>query len=279
MSHSPTLITTCDPQHFHLLRPFVNHYRSYGVQRFIINLHFDIHYAPNTFDSYRSLAEKELSEIGLTLHSVYACPFDAMAIRRHHDRLQSTINSKWFISADIDEFHEYPDSVANVINFMESNGQDYMCGGLVDRLARTGFPPFEAGSSLWKQFPLGTDLTRSILRGWVDKVMLSRAGLRLMPGHHRLHPGQTALAFPGAQPVHHFKWDISVVERLRRRLEEDWKQRCRWWTESERVLEWMHDRSSQLFAGLRVYDFMDDTSSESGPLSRNPRYLRNRSAI
>jgi hypothetical protein len=271
------LITTCDPQRFNLLRPFVAHYRAYGVRSFFINLHFDVSYPPDQHAAHSERANALLGDLGLSLHSVYSGPFDAMAIRRHHDSIQKNIASRfrWLISADLDEFHEFPDQLDKFAPFLESKNLDGVRGRFVDRMARAGFPELQPDVSIWRQFPLGTDMTRAVLRGWIDKVMLHRPEVRLVPGHHDAYGGANIRFWAETCAVHHFKWDATVVPRLRRRLEEDWRRRCPWWTQSERALSWLgRSEETNAFPGLRVFDFHDDIMHEGeGPLGQNPRYL------
>jgi hypothetical protein len=273
-----SIITTCDPARFHLLRSFVAHYRAYGVEAFYINLHFDTVYPVEVRASYLAGANNILADIGLSIHSVYACPFDAMAIRRHHDLIQARIatSSPWIVSADLDEFHEFPDGLHSLVSFLESHSLDFTRGCFVDRMARNGFPEVQEGLSLWKQFPLGTDMTQAVLGGWIDKITLARSRISLLPGNHRMRRGTFAKPMAGFHPIHHFKWDASVLPRLRRRLEKDWKERCTWWDESERALQWIEGGAGGAFTGLKVFDFCDDHfHGEGGPLSDNANYQRN----
>lgn len=276
-----SLITTCDPQRFYLLRPFVEHYRAYGVDAFYINLNFDVKYPVDQHAAYLEQANSILGKLGLSIYSVYVCPFDAMAVRRHHDAIQARIapHSPWIVSADLDEFHEFPDELHALAAFMESHRMDHVRGRFVDRMARSGFPEFSEGMSIWKQFPLGTDITREILHAYVDKVMLSHSDVALLPGHHFIQSGPTMMPFDGIHPVHHFKWDATVVPRFKRRLEADWKKRCPWWIQSEKGLDWMARMGvADVFTGLRVFDFEDDMQTDDGgPHSSNEKYLWRRS--
>ena len=268
-----SLMTTCGQKHIHLIQPFVAHYRAYGVRNFLINLHLAADCPIEDRERYASLASTKLRQVGLELHAILLCPFDALAIRQFHDTLQmNRPETKWYISADIDEFHEYPGGVLEAIGFMERGSLDYMRGVFVDRIARDGFPHFDESQSVWAQFPLGCNLTHILLRGWIDKVMIHRAGVRLLPGHHFPHPQGSLKVFPGVHPVHHFKWDASVVPRLTERLDEDWQKRCPWWVESKRALDWIAGGAPRVLPALQTFDFMDDWPGPSGPISANARY-------
>jgi lipopolysaccharide biosynthesis glycosyltransferase len=274
------LTVTCDPLRFHLLPQFVEHYRAYGVDDFYINLHFDVSYNGDEKEQHLQRADAILSAYDLQIHSTYSCMFTAMAIREHHDAIIAKIGARtpWIVAADMDEFHEFPDALPALATFMTSHGIGYVRGRFVDRLARQGFPDFRQDISIWKQYPLGTDMTRSIVGGWVDKVMFARAGISLRPGHHATTPQETARALGDVFAVHHFKWDSSVIERLKRRLLDDWKKTCPWWTQSDKALSWIEGAGSEGLSGLSIFDFEDDTiASAGGPHSNNPRYRAHRS--
>lgn len=273
--HVVGLIATCDPQRLDLLAPFVAHYRRYGVDEFFISLHLDVKYPAERHDELSAQAAAALAECGVALHATYACAFDAMAIRRHHDGIQQGVGSKfdWLVSADIDEFHEFPDALGAFTRDLQRHDAQCVTGHFIDRMARQGFPAVRGDQSLWSQFPLGTDITRTVLHGWSTKVMLHRPSVKLLPGHH--YPEGSVDAWAQSYAVHHFKWDATVVPRLRRRLEQDWRDRCPWWTESARALEWLDaGATAGPFAGLRVVDFEDDRQADGGgPLGANPRYF------
>ncbi|MFT3736029.1 MAG: hypothetical protein QM776_13555 [Rhodocyclaceae bacterium] len=272
------LITSCGPAHFHLLAPFVEHYQRSGVARFFINIHFDTTFPQSTHQAYYAEAEALLAPLGKKPHSVYACPFDAMSVRQHHESIQAQVAEEipWIVWADIDEFHEFGLPLPDLVSALELHGFDYVRGRFVDRMARMGFPPIQTTQSIWQQFPLGTDMTRSVLRGLIDKIALSRSRIQVIPGHHAIREGQSAVGMPGTIAVHHFKWDAGVVDRLQRRLQKDWKERCSWWTQSERALDWMGLAPPESFPGLKVFDFEDDRRADGGgPFSGNPRYMHN----
>jgi hypothetical protein len=46
--------------------------------------------------------------------------------------------------------------------------------------------------------------------------------------------------------VHHFKWDASVVDRLKRRLRPDFQAQCPWWTESKTILDFIAEHNGSI---------------------------------
>ena len=78
----------------------------------------------------------------------------------------------------------------------------------------------------------------------------------------------------GRVPVFHFKWDRTVVKRLRIRLTEDWKARCPWWTQTARLLETLRANRGRLpLQTLATFDFRDDAfPGQAHPYRLNRRY-------
>ena len=271
-----SLITTFDPQRLPLLPWFVRHYRACGVTAFYINLHFDSGYGADQQAHFVERANAILGALDLRLHSAFSCPYDSRANRQRHDQIQSEIaaRSPWIVWADSDELHELPDDLSSLTAHMSRNSIDFAAGCLVDRMARRGFPALREDISPWREFPLGTDITRSVLQGCANKILLTRADARLSEGNHVIRAAAVPKRLSGIYPVHHFKWDASVVTRLGRRLEDDWKQRCPWWPESSRAIEWIE--AGGKLAGMDLFDFEDDLHpGDGGPFGGSLRYTRN----
>lgn len=269
------LISSFGPDHLHLVSPFIEHYRLFGVNAFFLNVHFDSRFPQESHAGFIEKAAAILARHGVSVHSSYAVPFDAMAIRRHHEAIQCEIASqfRWIVWADIDEFHEFPCLLPDLVERLETNECSYVKGRFIDRMARRGLPDFSLDQSPWQQFPIGTNITRAVLGGVCDKVMLGRSDISVIPGHHDISPDVVAKAYPGVYAVHHFKWDQSVVARLKLRLEKDWRDRCTWWVQSARALEWLSRGCAADLEGIQRYDFQDDHfENGGGPFSGNVRY-------
>jgi len=234
------LISTAEHSRLDWLPQFVGHYRALGVERFHISVHFEPTVArAATADACRA-AEETLARLGTELFAAVICPFDAGAMRSHHDRVQDRIAGPgdWIVWADLDEFQEYPGALAELLREADEQGYDFFAGSFVDRVAADGrLVNFDPARPIWEQYPAKCYLTRDVAQAFDTKVACARAHIRLTPGNHWLWHEEELVAYPEWVDVHHFKWDASVIPRLRRRLEPDWKRRCGWWTESARLLE------------------------------------------
>ncbi|AMV40975.1 hypothetical protein [Planctomyces sp. SH-PL62] len=138
---------------------------------------------------------------------------------------------------DLDEFHEYPAPLAEVVGPLGRRRDRAVRGRLVDRVAEGGvLAPVRPDPDLGLQFPIGCELTGGALGGWTQKVMICRAGARLRGGVNHDALG-VSYEPPPAGPgdgylVHHFKWTEGVASRLRSRLGEadvgpEYRRECR----------------------------------------------------
>lgn len=152
----------------------------------------------------------------------------------------------WVVSADVDEFHEFPAPLPAFLAYCERKGVNCVQGVFIDRLASGGqLAAVSSEASIWEQFPIKADVMCTMRQtepdGWwygTVNVMVCRGDV--FPdrgGHHPLSgkrdisylfgrqlakfPWITKAAFRFSVPlrVHHFKWTDTLVAGLRRRLD------------------------------------------------------------
>ena len=272
------VISTFDPGALHLVEPFCRHYRGLGADQVRIVLQLEPTLTPERRTQEAERAEEILGAAGARLEHVLVEPFDAITLRRNHNWRQNLLPKRfdWIVWADSDELQEHPGGLAASVDRLERQGCDALSGLLIDRFARSGrlAPHGEDGRSIWERFPLGADFTGKVLGARTDKIVLARRRVRIGVGNHQVRDGDAVSVAPAATAVHHFKWDATVTERLRRRLEPDWKARCRWWTVSAAALDRIGpDGRAVKLDGLAVVDFADDQPGRgAGPLGGNPAY-------
>jgi hypothetical protein len=126
---------------------------------------------------------------------------------------------------DLDEFHEYPAPLAEIVRLMNARDDWALRGWMLDRVAADGtLAPIAAAPSLGEQFPVGCDLTRVVLRGWTQKIVLCRGRVQLQGGVNHDTCNAWYDAVPVGQPdqyiVHHFKWTRGREQLLRDRVAE-----------------------------------------------------------
>jgi hypothetical protein len=127
----------------------------------------------------------------------------------------------WLMPLDLDEFHEYPATLAVILERADEMGIDVIKGRLIDRFAADGtLARLRPTPSVFEQYPIETEFTRNVLGGYTEKVMLCRRYVRLGTGHHGAHAAHgVPVGFCDDYRVHHFKWRAGLVERIRDTIE------------------------------------------------------------
>ena len=247
-----------------LLQPFLAHYRRLGVDRIFLAVHLRRH-EPATV----ALVTEMATQFDAVVDSVW---IDAgLNHRRRYDERLAMIRrrcapSDWALLADLDEFQHYDCGLEAAVRHCERTSSDYVVGTIVDRIAIDGGFPVLQPNDLWNQFPLECELTRNVLKAAVTKVGVFRAGVHVGPGHHAVLPSCAASACPLDDvhaEFHHFKWDSTVVERLRQRREEVRGEGWDWWQESDAFLVYLDDHGGQL-------DLADETLAVRRSQVRGP---------
>ena len=136
----------------------------------------------------------------------------------------------WWVIADIDEFHLYPDDdIVSLINDCEDYGWDIVRGGFIDRIGEDGeFVELKDNISIWEQFPNAGFFRYHMSRACPNKICLIRGGIKITSGQHYVEiDGQTTWKWQGwghpliapipshSVQVHHFKWDKTSIDRVK----------------------------------------------------------------
>ena len=136
----------------------------------------------------------------------------------------------WWVIADIDEFHLYPyDNLQTLIDECDLNGWDIVRGGFIDRIGRGGdFVEIEAETPLWEQFPNAGFFRYPMSNACPNKICLVKGNVKITSGQHYAEfDGHTTWKWQGwnhpliapfhdySIQVHHFKWDSTVIERIK----------------------------------------------------------------
>lgn len=242
------LICTFEPARIHFLPQFIDHYRQLGVEVFHLSLQVEPDVEPEEKARASHGAQETLLSRGLSLLAVLNCPFSAMALREHHNQiqLQSCQITDWIVWVDIDEFQIYPGSFQDSLRFAEENNLDYFWGRFVDRVTADGsLQPFDPDRPIWEQYPIETHITRDVAKAQTQKLTCARGNVQVTSGNHSAANPETLRYFGPPVAIHHFKWDDSVLQRLRRRVMPDWRERWPWWVESRNLLEFLQSRPKQ----------------------------------
>jgi Glycosyl transferase family 2 len=193
-----------------LLPQFIWHYSALGVSEFLIGVYENI----ICYDKIKEITQS------------YDCYL--FAIKGRYDGQRDTTQrhelaarfvgpDEWWVVADLDEFHEYPDSLRELCLTLDAGGFQYLQSHFLDRITEDGSSPdLKPFLPLWAQFPAGAYITEQLNKRKSSKIMLVRGHAKTVSGHHAPIPGGQQKIFKGGI-VHHFKWHGDIVTKIRKR--------------------------------------------------------------
>ena len=207
-----------------LLSHFINHYKKYVDE---------INIAVYETDTYPLLGN-EVKEIIDNHDNVKIIKvikdriFDWEKVTQLYNFVKNTQPNDWWVIADIDEFHLYPDdNLRKVINNCEENGWDVVRGGFIDRIGDDGtFPEINDDKSLFEQFPIMGFFRYPMSKACPNKICITKGYVEITSGQHYAKiDGQTTWKWQGWNhplinsqdyvQVHHFKWDKTCFNRIK----------------------------------------------------------------
>ncbi|MGK7297308.1 MAG: hypothetical protein ACNS61_16045 [Candidatus Wenzhouxiangella sp. M2_3B_020] len=225
-----------------LLDFFIAHYRGLGVEP--SRMHFIVHATERTsenFDAALSLLESR----GTAAPMRWIGPYTSTEMWQRRRALQQSVSQQgdWIVSADVDEFHEYPEYPEQLVDYCEANDYHVLQGPFIDRISDDGvLRPVDPTKPLAEQYPLEAEVMCHIgkIPGKADaagtvKLMLFRSDVMPGLGGHGTKPdgnirflnGTLLSAFPRIKTpdfrfelpakVHHFKWRESMLTSISER--------------------------------------------------------------
>lgn len=227
-----------------LLPAFLEHYMRLGVMAERVH---PILNAPSADEPQLSEAEDLLARYGVSPADVWIGAYTSGEMWERRRRVQQEVAHAhdWILSADVDEFHVYPDSLSAILDHCEQCGSDCIQGPLIDRLAPSGkLAKIDPEQPLFAQFPVEGDVMCTIgktagaddAHGTVKMMAFRATVLPGLGGHNPRDLDQTRyllgrpLSFlPGIKDprvrfqvpfrVLHFKWKAGLITALQRRLD------------------------------------------------------------
>jgi hypothetical protein len=134
----------------------------------------------------------------------------------------------WWVIADIDEFHLYPNNNLNdLIQNCEKNGWDIVRGGFIDRIGPNGeFSELDYNENIFKQFPNAGFFRYPLSGANPNKICVTKGYVEITSGQHyakinnhttwRWQGWNHPLINPNNHiQVHHFKWDSTSIDRIK----------------------------------------------------------------
>lgn len=172
----------------------------------------------------------EIKSLGITPHKVVTEEkFNWERVTQLYNEIKRTKPNEWWVVSDDDEFHIYPKPIREMISDCEENGWEFITGGFLDRIGENGeFPLVTNETNIWKKFPLVGFFRFPMSGACPNKVCVMKGSVDVTPGQHYAtfdgidtwrdrgwtHPKRYPFT-EGLIQVHHFKWDSTVLERLK----------------------------------------------------------------
>lgn len=135
----------------------------------------------------------------------------------------------WWVVSDDDEFHIYSKPLNEIISTCERNGWELVRGGFIDRIGQVGnFPKINKKENIFEQFPVAGFFRYPMSGACPNKICIMKGYIEITSGQHYAKiDGQTTWRWQGWNhpliapiddynvQVHHFKWDLTCVERIK----------------------------------------------------------------
>ncbi len=208
-----------------LIPHFINHYYNMVDEINFVVYESDLH--PDLKrEVRRSIRGKEKVKI---VKTVYDRIFDWNRVTDLYNEQIKKSRNNWYMIADIDEFHVYPESPNYMVSDCESQGWELIRGGFLDRIGNNGeFCKILEDVPIFDQFPIAGFFRYPMSNACPNKICLVKGGIEITSGQHYAKiNGQTTWRWQGwshpliapvekySVQVHHFKWDSTCLERIK----------------------------------------------------------------
>jgi hypothetical protein len=207
-----------------LIPHFIDHYSKYVDEiQFIV---YQSLIQPTLIDDVKSII-KNYKNVKI-VKTIEDRVFDWEKVTALYNLIKSKNPDDWWVIADIDEFHLYPnDNILKLISNCNEYGWDLVRGGFIDRVGVDGeFVELKDDENIFKQFPNMGFFRYPMSKACPNKVCLMKGYVEITPGQHYAKiNGQTTWRWQGWNhplinphsfvQVHHFKWDKTSIDRIK----------------------------------------------------------------
>lgn len=209
-----------------LIPHFVNHYSKYVDEIQFVVYQSAIH--PSLINDVKEKI-KDYSNVKI-VKTVEDRVFDWNKVTALYNIVKSKKPNDWWVIADIDEFHLYPDDdFLKVIDECNNNGWELIRGGFLDRIGKDGeFVELKENINIFEQFPNIGFFRHPMSNACPNKICVLKGWIEITSGQHYAKiDGQTTWRWQGwnhplmapidlySVQVHHFKWDKTSIERVK----------------------------------------------------------------
>jgi len=242
-----------------MLKHMLNHYKN------IVDEIYVVVYRQHELDGIL----EDVINLGIKPYKVVTEPkFNWERVTELYNEVKQTKPNEWWVVSDDDEFHIYPKPIKEMISDCEENSWEFITGGFIDRIGENGnFPLVTQQTDIWNEFPLAGFFRNPMSGACPNKVCVMKGSVNVTPGQHYVDFGdgknswgKNNIKHPKRYPigrgegfiqVHHFKWDSTVLERLKEVSET--KEDYTYWQEylkmykSIEMFDWKIDINNPIF--------------------------------
>ena len=228
---SLNLVTVCG-HNTTMLKHMLNHYKD------IVDDIFVVVYLSSDKDKILSEVIEIVKDLNIDIHkTTFESAFNWERVTELYNETKLLKPDDWWIVSDDDEFHVYPKPINELIEDCEENGYKFITGAFLDRIGENGkFSPINDDSDIWKEFPLAGSFRYPVSNACPNKTVVMKGDIEVTNGqHYAMIDGKDTYGDRWNHPlrypidkcfiqVHHFKWDLSVLRRIREvvRVKEDY---------------------------------------------------------
>lgn len=211
---------------YELLPHFIEHYSKYVDElQFVI---YESEATPRVLSRSKPIIEQydNCKIVNVVKDRVY----DWEKVTILYNMTKSKKKNDWWVIADIDEFHLYPnDDLKGMIDQCEDNLWSMVRGGFIDRVGEDGsFPKIQSEQPIFEQFPQAGFFRYPLSNACPNKVSVMKGNIELTSGQHYANiDGHSTWRWQGwnhpivapyqdfSVQVHHFKWDETSIKRIK----------------------------------------------------------------
>jgi hypothetical protein len=208
-----------------LLPHFIEHYQKHVDEINIAAYETELY--PNLTEEINEII-KNYDKVNVVI-TIQERVFDWEKVTHLYNFIKSKNKESWYVIADIDEFHLYPeDNLHKLINDCQENNWDIVRGGFIDRIGIGGeFSELKNDTSIWEQFPNAGFFRYPMSKACPNKICVIKGYVDITSGQHYAKINdQTTWRWQGwhhpliapvnthSVQVHHFKWDATSIERI-----------------------------------------------------------------
>ena len=208
-----------------LLPHFIENYQKH-VDEILIAV-YETELYPNLTEEINQVI-KNYEKVNVVI-TVQERVFDWEKVTQLYNFAKAKQKDNWYVIADIDEFHLYPnDDLHKIIYDCQENNWDIVRGGFIDRIGSGGeFSELVNDISIWEQFPNAGFFRYPMSNACPNKICIMKGYVDVTAGQHYAkiddhttwrwqgwsHPLIAPVDTHSVQ-VHHFKWDSTSIDRV-----------------------------------------------------------------